>query len=233
MWLVSAVVFALAGYVSAKSLATLNCSDNVHNLILANSNFSQGYSSYITFVKGTVYNHDYSPACAYGKPNVPLPGFVKFLDGELHVTKYYDVLKDGMLKVTVYSSFFDKPICLNGISQYMALPDSMCQFKISEFMNHDIVRIFEEPGIHTLSEIKDRIGLNTTIELPEAPSFLGISLLDLLAGEFAFGFQIETEGKTIMDVNIPTNHKWLQIGVAENSVKEDAADDEKSSEEDD
>ncbi|CAD5228467.1 unnamed protein product [Bursaphelenchus xylophilus] len=212
----------------AKSFGKLNCSDHVHNLVVANSDFSHQKPSYITFLTADIYNHDHSPSCAFGRPNVPLPGFVKFLDGELHVTKYYDVLKDGVLKATVRSSFFEKPICLNGESQYLALPNSMCQFKISDFMNHDIVRVLEEPGVHTLQEITERIGLNSTIELPEPPSFLGISLLDLLSGEFAFGFQIETNGQTVMDVMIPTNHKWLQIGVADNSVKDE---DESGSEE--
>jgi len=36
----------------------------------------------------------------------------------------FDLIKSGTVRMTVNSPNFDKPICLNGTSQYLAMPNS-------------------------------------------------------------------------------------------------------------
>jgi hypothetical protein len=73
---------------------------------------------------GTVYTIDGEPACNAQRPTVLLPGYVKLIDGELHVPKKYDLIKSGYIKMTIRGNSFDDPLCLNGESQYLALPNS-------------------------------------------------------------------------------------------------------------
>jgi hypothetical protein len=73
---------------------------------------------------GTVYNINGEPACNQNRPTVLLPGYVKLIGGELHVPRKYDLIKSGVLKMTIHGNSFDDPLCLNGESQYMALPNS-------------------------------------------------------------------------------------------------------------
>uniref|UniRef100_A0A914R1K7 Uncharacterized protein n=1 Tax=Panagrolaimus davidi TaxID=227884 RepID=A0A914R1K7_9BILA len=115
--------------------------------------------------------------------------------------------------MTVYGSNFDDALCLNGTSQYLALPNSFCNLKVCDFIGVDKCKILQQKGVHTFDELKEKLGFNTTLSIPEPPSLLGISLLDLFSGDFKFIFALETEGQTILELTIPTNHEFLQIGV--------------------
>ncbi|CAD5211012.1 unnamed protein product [Bursaphelenchus okinawaensis] len=218
LWLLPVVCLVQA---QSTTKASGKCRDKVENLIKARSDFKKPKPAIIKSFSGTIYNHDGTPSCAYGKPTVPMPGWVTLLEGEMHVPKHYDLLKTGMMRLTVRGNGFDDALCLNGESQYLALPSSFCKLKLCDFIGEDICKVFEEPGVHTIKELEEKIGFNSTLELPEPPSLLGISLLDVFSGEFAFGFQIESDGEVILDVNIPTNNKWLQIGVSEGTKEDD------------
>ncbi|CAD5215325.1 unnamed protein product [Bursaphelenchus xylophilus] len=197
------------------------CEDKVHNLIKARSDFKKPKPAFIKSFSGTIYNHDLTPSCAYGKPTVPMPGWVTLLEGEMHLPRKYELLKTGIMRITVRGNGFDDALCLNGESQYLALPSNFCKLKLCDFIGEDICKVFEEPGVHTIKELEEKIGFNSTLELPEPPSLLGISLLDVFSGEFSFGFQIESEGEVVLDVSIPTNNKWLQVGVSESTKEEE------------
>lgn len=78
----------------------------------------------IKTLTGTIYKHNYQPSCYNSRPTVPMPGWVTLLEGELHVPKHYDLVKSGNLKLTVRGNGFDDALCLKGVSQYLALPNS-------------------------------------------------------------------------------------------------------------
>ncbi|KAI6179257.1 hypothetical protein M3Y98_00591000 [Aphelenchoides besseyi] len=191
------------------------CRDGVHNLIKAQSDLTKPKLALIKNFSGTVYTHDSLEAsCHQKRPTVLLPGFVKLIGGELHVPKKFDLLKSSVMKLDVKSASFDD-LCINGESQYIALPNSFCTVDLCKFIGNDKCEILQEPGVHTIAELEDKLGFNSTLELPEPPSLLGISLLDLFSGEFSFGFTVESEGVPILDVQIPVNDKYLQIGVTD------------------
>lgn len=120
------------------------------------------------------------------------------------------------MKLTIKSSSLDEPLCLNGKSQYLAMPDKFCKTDLCKFIGKEICEILQEPGVHSIKELEEKLNFNSTLELPEPPSLLGISILDLFSGEFSFGFIIELEGKDILDMQVPINEKFLQIGVNPN-----------------
>uniref|UniRef100_A0A914D8N5 Uncharacterized protein n=2 Tax=Acrobeloides nanus TaxID=290746 RepID=A0A914D8N5_9BILA len=191
------------------------CVDKVHNLVRAESNTASPRPAMISDVSGTVYNKKNQPSCYNERPTVVLPGVVKFLSGQVTVPKKYDLIKSGYLLLTVRGMDYDDPLCLNGVSQYFAIPDDFCRLKLCDFIGEDVCRVVQEPGTHTFKELEKKINFNTTQLLPEPPSLLGISLLDLFAGEFGFHFQVETEGEIVLEVTVPTNDKFLQIGVTD------------------
>lgn len=101
--------------------------------------------------------------------------------GELHTPRKYDLVKHGLMKLTVRGLGFDDALCLNGESKYIAIPSKFCRVNLCEFIGEDICRILEQPGIHTIKELEEKLGFNSTLELPEPPSLLGISMLDLFS----------------------------------------------------
>uniref|UniRef100_A0A1I8B6P1 Uncharacterized protein n=1 Tax=Meloidogyne hapla TaxID=6305 RepID=A0A1I8B6P1_MELHA len=125
----------------------------------------------------------------------------------------YNLIKSGTVKMTVNSPNFDKPICLNGTSQYIAMPNSWCSFNLCEFIGNDLCKLLQKPGIHTIRELEKVLYFNSTLLLPDPPGIFGITLLDILSGEFSFSMFLETEGNIIMELHIPTNQKYLQIGL--------------------
>uniref|UniRef100_A0A7E4VFA2 Uncharacterized protein n=1 Tax=Panagrellus redivivus TaxID=6233 RepID=A0A7E4VFA2_PANRE len=188
------------------------CDDNVHNVVQAHSN-KKLYPARISGFAGAVYDADFKPSCHDQRPNVLLPGFVTLTDGKLIVDRDFDLEKDSFLRLTIHGVDFDDPICLNGTSQYVVLPDNMCRINLCEFIGVPMCKILQKKGTHTLKELQKKLNFNTTLELPEPPSLLGLSLLDLFSGEFSFTFAVETAGETILELDIPTNHKNLQIGL--------------------
>ncbi|KAI6234120.1 hypothetical protein M3Y99_00846300 [Aphelenchoides fujianensis] len=191
------------------------CKDGVHNVVVARSDLSNPKPAIIKHFSGTVYTTDFEPSCHQKRATVLLPGWVVLKEGELHVPKKYDLIKDGVLKLTVKGSNFDDPLCIDGISQYIALPHSFCTVNLCKFIGYEKCELLQEPGVHTIKELEEKLGFNSTLALPEPPSLLGISLLDLFSGEFSFGFTLESEGEAILDVKIPVNDKFLQIGVTD------------------
>ncbi|KAK6035632.1 hypothetical protein COOONC_26863 [Cooperia oncophora] len=76
-------------------------------------------------------------------------------------------------------------------------------------------RILQKKGNHTLSEMQDKLKFNSTLELPPSPSFLGITLLDLLKGEYFIKISIESDDKQIAEFAMPTGFKALKMGLSE------------------
>ena len=52
---------------------------------------------------------------------------------------------------------------------------------LCEFIGVEMCHVLQRKGIHTFEELEERLGFNRTLELPEPPSLLGISLLDLFS----------------------------------------------------
>ncbi|KAH7727058.1 Protein T05A7.1 [Aphelenchoides avenae] len=196
------------------------CEDKKNNLIRAASPKHPLRPVRVWDLKGTVYKPNMKPACNDGRPTVLMPGYVKLLDGKVKVPKKYDLVKSGTLKLTIKGANFDSPLCKDGESQYLALPSSFCTVDLCGWIGKELCEFLETPGTHSLKDMEEKIGFNSTMALPEPPSLLGISLLDLFSGEFSFAFSLISEGETILQLNVPTNHKFLQIGIEPDDAEE-------------
>ncbi|KAI1728629.1 hypothetical protein DdX_00825 [Ditylenchus destructor] len=198
---------------SAAAPTPCECEDYKNNLVVAASDSKHHTEATIKNLSGVLYTESMRPSCSNGRPSVMLPGVTVLLGGELKVPKKYDLVKSGIIRMTVKSPHFKDPLCLKGVSQYVAMPDKFCSWNLCEFIGNDICEFLQTPGTHTIKEMEEKINFNTTLILPEPPSLLGVSLLDLFSGEFWFQFSLETEGKVILELDIPTNDKYLQIGI--------------------
>uniref|UniRef100_A0A915N3E3 DNA-directed RNA polymerase n=1 Tax=Meloidogyne javanica TaxID=6303 RepID=A0A915N3E3_MELJA len=140
------------------------------------------YPVKIKRLRGTLYRPNKEPACNENRATVLMPGIVKLLDGEMFVPKNnFDLIKSGTVRMTVNSPNFDKPICLNGTSQYLAMPNSWCSFNLCEFIGNDLCKLLQTPGIHTIRELEKVLNFNSTQLLPDPPGIFGITLLDILS----------------------------------------------------
>lgn len=196
--------------------ANNKCEDGMQNLAEASSNPStiSEYPVVMKILRGKVYHPSSRPACHNGRATVLMPGIVKLFDGEMYVPQNnYDLIQSGTIRMTIESPSFDKPICINGTSKYAFFPNSLCSFNLCEFIGHELCTHLQTPGRHTIRSLEEKINFNSTLLLPEPPSILGISILDILSGEFSFVMTLETGGKDIVEVRIPTNQQFLQIGL--------------------
>ncbi|EFO83323.1 hypothetical protein CRE_13618 [Caenorhabditis remanei] len=88
-------------------------------------------------------------------------------------------------------------------------------FEMSTFVPKDICETLQQKGLHTLEEIEKKTGFNSTLEIPASPSFLGISLLDVLKGNYRIKISIASEGKKIVEFALPTGYTDLKMGLNE------------------
>lgn len=110
------------------------------------------------------------------------PKIPKYASGTLRVPdKKYDIIKSGTMKLTVKSPSFSEPLCLHGESQYLILPNMFCSFNLCDFIGLEMCLLLQKPGVHTIAELEEKLDFNTTLVLPEPPSILGVSLLDLFS----------------------------------------------------
>uniref|UniRef100_A0A183BX74 Uncharacterized protein n=2 Tax=Globodera pallida TaxID=36090 RepID=A0A183BX74_GLOPA len=198
------------------------CKDGHTNLIEAHTDPSKGYPVIIKYLRGTVYSMDNKPTCYRNRPTILLPGIGRLFEGEMTVPpNSYDLIKSGTVNMTIKSPNFDDPLCVNGVSQYIALPNSMCVFNLCDFIGRNLCEFLQRPGTHTIREMEEKIGFNSTLILPDAPGILGISLLDIFAGEFHFVFSVETEGKVITNLETPINMQYVPLGLREEEGEEE------------
>ncbi|VDK47485.1 unnamed protein product [Cylicostephanus goldi] len=88
-------------------------------------------------------------------------------------------------------------------------------FNISTVIPEDICRILQKKGLHTLTELQEKLNFNSTLELPPSPSFLGITLLDLLRGEYYIKMALDVNKEKIMEFAMPTGFTALKMGLRE------------------
>uniref|UniRef100_A0A915DII1 Uncharacterized protein n=1 Tax=Ditylenchus dipsaci TaxID=166011 RepID=A0A915DII1_9BILA len=207
--------------ITSKSIVNKQCIDMKNNLIIGSSPTEHPKEVMIKDLSGVVYTSTKKPSCYDGRPSVVMPGLTKLLSGKLTVPRQYDLLSSGTIRMTVHNPNYQDPLCLVGVSQYAVMPTKFCSFNLCEFIGKDICEFLQTPGTHTIQEMEDKISFNSTQTLPEPPSLLGISLLDLFSGEFRFRFSLEVEGKIILELDIPTNEKYLQIGVSPEEPEEE------------
>ena len=53
------------------------------------------------------------------------------------------------------------------------------QFEVTTLIPKELIEVLQQSGTHTIEELQDKIDFNTTLPLPESPSVLGLSLIDL------------------------------------------------------
>uniref|UniRef100_A0A8R1HQ09 Uncharacterized protein n=2 Tax=Caenorhabditis japonica TaxID=281687 RepID=A0A8R1HQ09_CAEJA len=195
------------------SIFTSKCRDGVHNVITIDSYGNETLPIEIRNITIHVYDHQMKPSCYKKHVNVVMPGYFVIKGGEVDTSRDFDVVKDGAVSVSV--SLDGDHICLNGRSDMFIVPDSLCSFQMSTFVPVDICRTLEKKGLHTLQELQEKNGFNATLEIPPSPSFLGISLLDVLQGDYHIKISISSEKKKIVEFAIPTGYTALKMGLDE------------------
>ncbi|KHJ91892.1 hypothetical protein OESDEN_08228 [Oesophagostomum dentatum] len=88
-------------------------------------------------------------------------------------------------------------------------------FDIHTVIPEEICKILQKKGLHTLTELQEKLNFNSTLELPPSPSFLGITLLDFLKGEYRMKIELDVEKEKIMEFAFPSGFKPLNMGLQE------------------
>ncbi|CCD69219.2 uncharacterized protein CELE_T05A7.1 [Caenorhabditis elegans] len=189
------------------------CRDGVHNVITVDSYGNETLPVEIRNIRIHVYDHDMKPSCYKRKVNVVMPGWFVIKSGEVDTSRDFDVVKDGAVSVSV--ALDGDHICLNGHSDMFIVPESLCNFEMSSFFPVDICKTLQQKGLHTLKELETKNAFNATLELPASPSFLGISLLDVMKGNYRIKISIASEGKKIVEFALPTGYTDLKMGLNE------------------
>ncbi|KAL3101026.1 hypothetical protein niasHS_001486 [Heterodera schachtii] len=201
---------------------TTKCEDGKQNIVEGQSDISKGFPVTVKYLRTTVYNNKLVPTCYDSRPTVLLPGFTHFWEVHLIVPpNNYNVIKSGNVKMTITNPNYEKPLCLNGLSQYEALPSSLCNFDLCNFIGRNLCELLQRPGNHTVREMEQKAGWNATVVIPESPRIFGIPFVDLFAGEFNFEFLLETEGKEIAHLEVPTNLAFVPIGMQNEEDEDD------------
>ncbi|CAI2334596.1 unnamed protein product [Caenorhabditis sp. 36 PRJEB53466] len=193
--------------------STSKCRDGVHNVITIDSYGNETLPIEVRNITIHVYDHKMKPSCHKKKVNVVMPGFFVIKGGEVDTSRNFNVVKDGAVSVSV--SLDGDHICLNGHSDMFIVPDSICSFEMCTFVPVDICKTLQTKGLHTLKELEEKNSFNSTLELPPSPSFLGISLLDVLNGNYRIKISIASEGKKIVEFALPTGYVDLKMGLSE------------------
>ncbi|EGT54549.1 hypothetical protein CAEBREN_11248 [Caenorhabditis brenneri] len=198
---------------SVTSKTVSKCRDGVHNVITIDSYGNETLPVEVRKIRIHVYDHDMKPSCYKKKVNVVMPGWMVIKGGEVDTSREFNVVKDGAVSVSV--SLDGDHICLNGHSDMFIVPESLCNFEMSTFVPEDICQTLQQKGLHTLKELEKKNNFNATLEVPASPSFLGISLLDVLKGNYRIKISIASEGKKIVEFALPTGYTDLKMGMNE------------------
>ncbi|PIO71020.1 hypothetical protein TELCIR_07092 [Teladorsagia circumcincta] len=133
--------------------------------------------------------------------------------GEVDTPKDFDLFASNLVRATVHLG--TTKICHNGESGMIIIPNRICQFDITTVIPPEMCRILQKKGIHTLPEMEKKLNFNSTLELPPSPSFLGITLLDLLKGEYFIKIDVEAGHQKIVEFAMPSGFKALKMGLSE------------------
>ncbi|CAJ0607240.1 unnamed protein product [Cylicocyclus nassatus] len=197
--------------VSLINNAKTQCVDGVNNVITVDSYGDQKLPVRVRNITILVYDIHYKPSCHRGKVNVVLPGYFHIVSGEVEVPKDYDLLPSNLVRATI--KLGNRMLCNEGKSGMIIVPSWLCHFNISTVIPEDICRILQKKGLHTLTELQEKLNFNSTLELPPSPSFLGITLLDLLRGEYYIKMALDVNKEKIMEFAMPTGFTALKMGL--------------------
>ncbi|CAI5443012.1 unnamed protein product [Caenorhabditis angaria] len=189
------------------------CRDGKHNVLTIDSYGNKSLPIQVKNVKLLVYDHEMKPSCYKNKVNIVLPGYFVLVGGEIETSRNFDVIKSGPTSLSV--SLDGDNICLEGKSDMFIVPNSLCHFELASFVPVEICKIIQKKGTHTIKEIEEFANFNSTIELPPSPSFLGISLLEVLKGDYRIKVSIASEGEKIVEFSVPTGYVNLKMGMSE------------------
>ncbi|CAJ0607239.1 unnamed protein product [Cylicocyclus nassatus] len=187
------------------------CIDGVDNILSADSYGNKNLPVKVRNVKILVYDIDGQPSCHKNKVNVVLPGYFHIISGEVEVPKNYDLFASNVVRATV--KFGSTDICDNGKSGMLIVPARFCHFDIATVIPENICHLLQKKGLHTLKELEEKLKFNSTFQLPPSPSFLGITLLDLLKGEYRIKVALDVDDEKIMEFAMPSGFKAIKIGL--------------------
>ncbi|CAJ0579183.1 unnamed protein product, partial [Mesorhabditis spiculigera] len=187
-----------------------SCRDGIDNVFTIDS-YGDDLPVHVKNVVIRAYDIFYKPSCYEGKVNIKMPGYFHIMGGEVLVPQNYDLFHHTMVRATVHVG--EKHICDDGEGGMFFIPNKLCRFKMTTFVPPEICRVLQRKGTHTLEELWREAGFNSTQELPPAPSFLGVSLIDLLKGDYKIKVELRIHGEPIVRIAIPTDMQPMQWGL--------------------
>ncbi|VDM51813.1 unnamed protein product [Angiostrongylus costaricensis] len=200
-WNVIAVIFCLLHTLTAL------CLDGINNVFTVDSYGSEQFPVRVRNVTILVYDIHNRPSCHHGKVNVVMPGYFHIISGEVVTPKDFDLFSSNLVRATV--RYGNMKICDNGESHMIIVPTRLWR------LSHIFVRCF---GLlhffHKIfSELQKKVNFNPKLELPPSPSFLGVTLLDILKGDYYIKIAVDSNHERIVQFAIPSGFSALMMGL--------------------
>ncbi|PAV63348.1 hypothetical protein WR25_25470 [Diploscapter pachys] len=186
------------------------CEDGIDNLLTVAST-SKDLPIVLKHTTILAYDAQMQPSCYKGKPNVVLPGYFIVTGGELITKKDLNVVDNGQAMMSINIDGDD--ICSTGGSDKFYMPDWICQFEVTTLIPKELIEVLQHSGTHTIEELQDKIDFNTTLPLPESPSVLGLSLIDLFKGIYKVRAVLVSNKERVVDVLFQEGGKPFQLGM--------------------
>ncbi|KAE9417673.1 hypothetical protein Angca_000492, partial [Angiostrongylus cantonensis] len=191
------------------------CLDGINNVFTVDSYGSEHFPVRVRNVTILVYDIHYRPSCHHGKVNVVMPGYFHIISGEVVTPRDFDLFSSNLVRATV--RYGNMKICENGESHMIIVPTRLWRvhgFYFKETMiPDDILHLLQKTGIHTLAELQQKVNFNSTLELPPSPSFLGVTLLDILKGDYYIKIAVDSNHERIVQFAIPSGFTALMMGL--------------------
>ncbi|CAJ0941579.1 unnamed protein product, partial [Mesorhabditis belari] len=206
------LIFSTSFLVVPQVSSAETCRDGVDNVFTVNSFGNDNLPVTVRDVVIRVNDIYNKPSCHNNKVNIRMPGYFHIMGGQVIVPRDFDLInRRAIVRATI--SVGNKVICDKGAGGMFFIPNKLCRFRISTFVPPEICGVLQRKGTHTLEELWREVHFNSTQELPPSPSFLGISLLDILKGEYRIKLELTIDGERVLRLTMPSDNAPMQWGL--------------------
>ncbi|CAJ0584014.1 unnamed protein product, partial [Mesorhabditis spiculigera] len=186
------------------------CVDGVHNLLRIDSTEDVTLPIQLRDVQILFYDIYNKTSCHEGRPNLKMPGYVKFIAGEMHVFRHIENFDQIDVQPTI--SFMHLFLCRGGISPVPMFPNRFCNFKLSKYIPEHYTDILRNQGVHTIGEMMTKSNFTEVLELPPSVSFFGVTLLRMIRDRYHSEVRMAIEEKPILHIKIPSDGGYFYVG---------------------
>uniref|UniRef100_A0A7E4VT57 ML domain-containing protein n=1 Tax=Panagrellus redivivus TaxID=6233 RepID=A0A7E4VT57_PANRE len=192
-------------FVLAAALVAVTLAADCQLLELADTG---SFDAHFDNAVGGSYDASGNPSCHDGSANIQFPGEIKLVSGNLIVKDSANLVGDSKILLTLKKdSWLVGTVCDHGKSKNPLIPDSDCEIPFCETPS-DLCTALGTSGTHTLGQLENQAGINSTIPLPEMSS----AIKGILKGRWQVTIDIVVGGNTLASVKAPSNENWVNIG---------------------